>query len=180
MGFTFGGVHCSTFGMKSKTKTLLLPGTRDREEEVPGKDGVWYFGSDYEKRPVEEECILRGTSRADFLQKCLQVGAWLDIKKGERILVLDEMPDKYCMARYSGAVPLDQLVRAGKFTLPFVLSDPYFYPLNDDVQTETITVNNQTISVIKSDNSVEEYPKIRIVNNGTEPISNITIGRTNE
>lgn len=177
MGFTFDGIHCSYYGMKSKTITLLLPETRDREEEVSGKDGVWYFGSDYKKRPVEEECILKGSSRADFLQKCSQVAAWLDIKKGERVLVLDETPDKYCMARYSGRVPLDQLVMAGKFTLPFVLSDPYFYPINEAVQTATITANNQTVTVVKDVNSVEEYPKIKITNNGST-VTNITLTRT--
>lgn len=177
MGFTFGGIHCSTFGIKSKTKTSMLPETNDREASVPGKDGVWYFGTDYGKRPVEQECILKGTNRADFLTKVHSISAWLDPKKGEKKLILDEEPDKYCMARVSGSIPLEQLVMAGKFTLPFVLSDPYFYLINEVAQTATITVNNQTVTVVKDVNSVEEYPKIKITNNGSA-VANITLTRT--
>lgn len=178
-GFTFDGVHSSTYGIKAKAIPSLAPSTRDREESVPGRDGVWYFGSEFDKRPLEIECTVKGTSRTDFLAKCEQIAAWLNPKKGERKLILDEKPDKYCMARYSGSIPLEQLVVAGKFTVPFMSSDPYFYSNLAEAVSWSATANNQTQNIQMEARNPEEYPIIRIVNSGTAPVSNITITRVN-
>jgi phage-related protein len=58
---------------------------------------------------------------------------WLDPTKGLKQLVLDEVPDRYFMARLSEAVDCERLLRsAGTFTLKFICPDPHAYALEDE------------------------------------------------
>jgi predicted phage tail component-like protein len=176
-GFTFDGIHSSVYGIKAKIIRNLAPSTRDKEDDVPGRDGTWYFGTDLGKGQLEVECVAKGTSRAEFLSKVRQIAAWINPKKGERKLISDDEPDKWCMARYSGSIPLDQLVKAGKFTLPFAYSDPYDYLDGEQPFTATVTQSIQVIKIEKESLSVDEYPKITITNNGQTAVTNPTISR---
>jgi phage-related protein len=49
---------------------------------------------------------------------------------------LDDVPDRYFMARLSDAVDCERLIRsAGRFDLNFVCPDPHAYALTDEVYT---------------------------------------------
>ena len=55
IGFTFNGVHSDTLGIKrtsegSRFNENLLPTIQDKTVQVPGGDGMYYFGSYYTQR----------------------------------------------------------------------------------------------------------------------------------
>jgi phage-related protein len=55
IGFTFNGVHSSDLGIVrvsngSRFDENLLPTIKDKTVEVSGRDGAYYFGSQYTQR----------------------------------------------------------------------------------------------------------------------------------
>jgi phage-related protein len=55
IGFTYNNVHSSDLGIVrvnngSRFEENLLPTIKDKTVEVPGRDGVYYFGSQYTQR----------------------------------------------------------------------------------------------------------------------------------
>ena len=62
-----------------------------------------------------------------------RVAAWLDPTAGTKQLILDDVPDRYFMARLSDTVDCERLLRAaGAFSLRFLCPDPFAYALDDE------------------------------------------------
>ena len=87
-----------------------------------------------------------------------QVAAWLDPTAGTKQLVLDDVPDRYFMARLSDTVDCERLLRAaGSFTLRFLCPDPYGYALDDETFTLSQTGEHEVEREIGNTDSEPVY-----------------------
>lgn len=102
IGFSFGGVHSSTLGIKrtsdgSRFNENLLPTIQDKTVQVPGGDGTYYFGSYYTQRQLNISFAFDSLSEVQF-RKLKQ---WLGDKKIKE-LIFDEAPYKVYNAKITG------------------------------------------------------------------------------
>ena len=135
MGFNFNGTASKNMKIKARlTSWQASPALRNFYETVPGKAGVADFGCDSGERMITLTCYIYPQKDFAALVSVLDAMAqWLDPTKGLKQLVLDEVPDRYFMARLSEAVDCERLLRsAGSFTLKFICPDPHAYALEDE------------------------------------------------
>lgn len=135
MGFNFNGTASKNMKIKARlTSWQASPALRNFYETVPGKAGVADFGCDSGERIITLTCYIYPQKGFAALVSVLDAMAqWLDPTKGLKQLVLDEVPDRYFMARLSEAVDCERLLRsAGTFTLKFICPDPHAYALEDE------------------------------------------------
>ena len=135
MGFNFNGTASKNMKIKARlTSWQASPALRNFYETVPGKAGVADFGCDSGERIITLTCYIYPQKDFAALVSVLDdMAQWLDPTKGLKQLVLDEVPDRYFMARLSEAVDCERLLRsAGTFTLKFICPDPHAYALQDE------------------------------------------------
>mgnify|MGYP001544081616 FL=1 len=135
MGFQFNGITSKIMKIKARlTSWQASPALRNFYETVPGKAGVADFGCDSGERIITLTCYVYPQKDFAALVSVLDaMSQWLDPTAGLKQLVLDEVPDRYFLARLSEAVDCERLLRsAGTFTLKFICPDPHGYALEDE------------------------------------------------
>ena len=109
-GFTFGDWHSSSpevgdivFRVSGgdRYEEQLQPEVKDRTAEVPGRDGEYYFGSDYGPRTIDIEIAFDHLKEEQF-RRLRQVFGTKRIKE----LIFDERPYKKYMAKIESPVEL--------------------------------------------------------------------------
>ena len=138
MGFQYNGITSQSMSIKAHlTGWQMVPSLRSNTETVPGKAGLADFGADSGERYIDVACnVYPQKTFADMVAVLDQVAAWLDPTAGTKQLVLDDVPDRYFMARLSDTVDCERLLRAaGSFTPRFLCPDPYGYALDDETFT---------------------------------------------
>lgn len=117
-GFTFGGRHCSEFGVTMRSKDRpILPELRHNDMEIPGRDGVLDLGHNtYAVRIIEIACFVTSENLPSFRQRLREIAKWLSTKS---LLSFDDEPDKTYYGRIYSAVSLEQILANGSFTLIF-------------------------------------------------------------
>jgi predicted phage tail component-like protein len=136
MGFIYNGISSQSMKIRARlTKWQVSPALRNSFETVPGKAGIADFGCDISERNIIISCnVLPQRSFAELVSVLDNVAEWLNPENGLKQLVLDDLPDRYFMARLSEEVNCERLLRtAGSFELRFVCPDPYAYALEDEV-----------------------------------------------
>ena len=177
-GFTLGGKTASALGLEllQGTQRRILPDTRDIVLTIPGRPGAYDFGGEFEARLFELECLLHGATTSEQLQARIRnLAAHLIGKDGRPRtleLIFDDEPDKYYNVRFTGSLPIEQIVSVGQFVLPLVAYDPYEYALEDTTKHVVITDSPTNIVVDRAGNAgnAPVRPKIRLVNRGTTVI----------
>lgn len=177
-GFTFDGIHCSTFGvgMKSK-KRPFLPATVDRLETIPSRPGAYDFGAELGPRYFELECGVLESSIPALRDKLRLIAQWLNPLKGAKPLVFDDEPDKTYYARYSGQIGLDQLARSARFTIPFICADPFAYGV-EVFTNKDMAVGNSTM-LITNDGTYAAPIEITIVGRSNTVNPTVILGTKN-
>lgn len=179
--FTLGGVTDTTLGLQLRKayQDPVLPATRDRTVEVPGRHGEWDFGADLGSREMVLECALTGATTQAALAVLVRAlsAVLLDVDGNPQdcALVFDKEPAKTYTVRYSGSLPLERLAGAtlGMLSLPLVARDPYAYgPLAEVLAT--ITANGQEVTVTNS-GAYRTPPVITIRNTGGTSVTGITL-----
>lgn len=99
IGFTFGGVHSSELGLMrvsngSRYEQDLLPPLQDKTAQVNGRDGVVYFNSQYNTRPIKVPVAFDNMTEESFnrLKRLLQ-------DKKPKYLWFDETPYKQWLVK---------------------------------------------------------------------------------
>ena len=138
-------------------RSQASPALRNFYETVPGKAGVADFGCDSAERTVKVECSVFPQKNFPALVAVLDgMAEWLDPTKGQGQLILDDVPDRYFMARLSEAVDCERLLRsAGQFTLSFICPDPYAYALTDETY---IFSEAGTHMAVRHTGNTDSYP----------------------
>ena len=106
LGFTFGGVHSSDLGITrvsggDRYEEKLQPEITDRTTEVPGLDGVYYFGSDHKERTFDISIGFDSLTEMQFRQ----LRTFFSTKE-IKDLIFDERPYKKYMAKLESPVEL--------------------------------------------------------------------------
>lgn len=106
LGFTFGGVHSSDLGITrvsggDRYEEKLQPEITDRTTEVPGLDGVYYFGSDHKERTFDISIGFDSLTEMQFRQ----LRTFFSTKE-IKDLIFDELPYKKYKAKLQGPVEL--------------------------------------------------------------------------
>ena len=142
MGFIFNGI--ASQGMKIRARLTAWqasPTLRNSYVSIPGKAGVVDFGCDSAERVILVRCgVMPQKSFAALVEILDNMAQWLDPTDGLQELVLEDVPDRYFMARLSESVDCERLLRtAGAFDLKFVSPDPHAYALTDETFTISTT-----------------------------------------
>ena len=134
IGFSFNGRHSSEFNVYlvsngSRYQDVLVPSPTDYTEQVPGRAGELYFGSDIESRQFSISIAYDDLSE----RQVRQLRQWLTPKAtGE--LIFDERPYKAYSAKISGSPTLDFIcfdktdgsrVYKGEGSIEFICYYPY-------------------------------------------------------
>lgn len=123
-GFSFRGVHSSTFGIYTKDQgKILLPPRREGKLTIPGRSGYYDdVGAVYDERVESVLCSFVRPEGKTVPQVCREVAYWLS---GSGRLIFDNEPDKYYIARITGAPPMAQHLKYGEFTLTWSYNPPF-------------------------------------------------------
>jgi predicted phage tail component-like protein len=138
------------------TNWQVSPSLRNSYVTVPGKPGVADFGCDSAERHIAVKCgVMPGRDFAGLVSTLDGVAEWLDPSRGLGELILDDVPDRYFMARLSEAVDCERLIRsAGQFDLNFVCPDPHAYAVTDETYTFT-AAGTHTVTRLKGSSASE-------------------------
>jgi phage-related protein len=179
-GFTLGGIAASAYGVTLRygPGQPMLPATRDRTVEIPGRAGVYWFDSDVGQRTFSLPCDFRDCADAAALDTLIKAfaRALVDVNGKPRALslVFDDSPTITYTVRYSGEIPFDrQWVGCSEFTLSLVADEPYGREV-EEVTSGTITTSPGVLSVTGTC-TVASPAKICITNNGGSAIDGFTI-----
>lgn len=169
-GFTYDGTHSDSFKLLMTGKRVpILPPFKEHFEAIPGKDGVWDFGVEYDARPIEIDVDLLADSVAELKTLLRQIGAYFNPRKGARPLIFDDEPGMVYYARLTGQLPLEQIGQYGKFTLQLICPDPFVYSITGESISGTGTV------YLPHNGSYYAYPTFTITHGGGS--GNITVTR---
>lgn len=179
MGFTFNGITSKSMKIRARlTSWQASPALRNFYETVPGKAGVADFGCDSAERTVKVECSIFPQKNFPALVAVLDgMAEWLDPTKGQGQLILDDVPDRYFMARLSEAVDCERLLRsAGQFTLSFICPDPYAYALTDETYIFSETGTHMAVRHTGNTDSYPVYVLKGVIPSGTSSYISIVTG----
>jgi len=182
MGFIYNGISSQSMKIRARlTGWQVYPALRNFFETVPGKAGVADFGCDISERTITISCgVLPQRSFAGLVSVLDNAAEWLNPAKGLRQLILDDVPDRYFMARLSEAVDCERLLStAGSFELRFVCPDPYAYALEDEIfvisgtgthEIERLTGNaeSEPVYFLKGVIAASSSSYISLITNGEE------------
>lgn len=162
MGFSYNDVTSKEMGIKARLTSWQVSGRlRNFTTTVPGKYGVADFGADLDYREIAVNCSIFPRHTFTALVEALDgIAAWLDPTQGLHQLILDDVPDRYFMARLNDAVDCERLIRsAGRFDLRFFCPDPFGYAIADESYTITAA---GTHTVTRKTGNAESLPVYRI------------------
>lgn len=134
IGFTFNGVHSSELGIKrtsegSRFNESLLPTTQDKTVQVPGGDGMYYFGSYYTQRQFNISYAFDSLTE----QQLSRIKAVFGDKKPHR-LIFDEAPYKVYLAKVTGSASIKHIpfaegttnrIYKGEGSIQFTAYEPF-------------------------------------------------------
>ena len=101
-GFTFNGIHSSELGLTrvsdgNRYNENLLPTIQDKTVQIPGRDGMYFFGSFYTQRTFNISVAFDNMTEEQFV-KIKQVFG----DKKIHDLIFDEMPYKIYRVKSTG------------------------------------------------------------------------------
>ena len=135
LGFTFNGKHSSELGIVrtsdgSRFNENLLPTIQDKTVQVPGGDGMYYFGSYYTQRQFSIPFAFDSLTDSQVRELRTHFG-----DKQIHDLVFDETPYKTYRAKVTGTAQIkyvafdeegkEECIYKGEGTIQFTCYDPY-------------------------------------------------------
>jgi predicted phage tail component-like protein len=162
MGFTFNSTTSQQMGVKARlVNWVASPALRNSFVQIPGKAGVADFGSDSAERVFTVKCNIYPQQSFTALAARLDaVAGWLDPANGLQRLVLDDVPDRFFMARLQDVLDCERLIRsAGAFELKFVCPNPHGYAITDEQFTIT---NTGSRAVTRAKGNTTSEPEYRL------------------
>lgn len=118
-GLTFKGLHCyDDFGLYMRSEDrALLPALRKKEIIIPGRHGVYDFDDNtYDKRIISVKFMHVEQGLTALRLKARKIAAWLS---GKGLLIFDDEPDKYYIAKVYSNVSITDIATSAEFTIQF-------------------------------------------------------------
>ena len=161
IGFSFGGVHSSELGIirtsdGSRYNENLLPTIQDKTVQIPGGDGMYYFGSHYTQKQINISIAYD-----NLTEKQLNLIKKTFSSKTLKRLVFDEHSDRYYIAKCTGTPTLKYIcfdennsqgrIYKGEGTLNFICYDPFAYSEKKVLNLNIINNNLQCLVLNEGD-----------------------------
>lgn len=170
------GVSFSSLGIGIKRRDIpVLPDTRDYTVQIAGRDGEVDFGSEYQSRIVNHECVLMANDPTmDYQAKARELARVFDARRGERSITYSDLPGKRYRMRYAGTLPLEKIIFDGMFSLPMKMYDPFPESAIESI-TEFVIDNEPHTVVIQSDGDLNASPIFVLKNTGSQAVNSFTL-----
>lgn len=169
MSFDFGKYNSlEDMGIICEAYDTLFPPKRSRKIQIPGKNGMYDFGSEtYDERTIVCQCkLIESISKAQLREVAYKLS-------GKKNLVFWDEPDKHYVAELFDPTEIQNI--ADRLWLEFELTftcEPFAY---SDPRTVPLTSGNFSPDY----QGTEEAPCILVLRNETSsPIVNPTINFT--
>lgn len=134
LGFTFNGIHSSTFGITrtsdgSRFNQNLLPTIQDKTASIPGRPGAVSQSSNYGTKVFNVPIAYDEVTE----QQLQEFSVWLGDKKVHE-LVFDELPYKHWRAKVTGTASMKWIpfaegeverIYKGEGTIQFTCYEPF-------------------------------------------------------
>lgn len=189
IGFTIDGIHSSRLGIirvseSSRFTENLLPAFSDKTVQIPGGDGVYYFGREYSTRSFSISIAYD-----NLKEKQIRQIRRLFYTKTTHSLIFDEYPYKMYNVVVQSPPQLKFLcfddengerVYKGEGTISFVSHVPYAITKNKYLEDYTGTIDDSLPQAVqgwyKTESNLDEW----IASSGILPRTNtITTGNSN-
>lgn len=172
-GFTFKGVHSSTFGVyETPESRVLLPQKRRSLIDIPGRSESFIQEDGGYNSRVESIFCSYAPRKGESLQRQVRlIAGWLS---GVGELTFDYEPEMHYNAFLSSAPPTTKqmAMQYATFELEFTINHPFAY---ETAQQESFTVNSGETISITTDGTVSTPIRLIIKNTGSETIRNIVL-----
>ena len=173
-GFTFKGVHSSTFGVyETPESRVLLPQKRRALIEIPGRsESFVQEDGGYNSRIESISCSYIPRAGENLQRQVRLIAGWLS---GIGELTFDYEPEMHYNAFLSSAPPAvkQMAMQYATFELEFTINHPFAYETAQQLHFEEVT-SGQSISLI-TDGTISTPVRIIIKNTGDAPIQNLII-----
>lgn len=139
-GFSLDSINCSVHNiyMMSK-KTSLVPLSTNTFMKIPRRDGSYFSAGELNDIKITISCAVLDMDASAVRE----IAAWL-YSKDQQILIFDEEPDKYYIAKIDGDIDLDPVAGVAEFSIVF-RCEPFAYGVTPKVANfvaDTVTVTN--------------------------------------
>jgi len=183
-------IHAVTLGTMTDTqlgielikdsRIMIAPRTKDRLEEIPGRDGQWDYGADYRVREFRLRFAFVDCTTETEVQTAMRLLAghlidpYGEPKEFELSFVSE--PSVYYTVRQSQAIT----IKRGKpfqweFELRLLATDPFGHGA-ETVTSGSLTTSPDTLEVTNAGNA-PSAPVIVLQNNGAATIHGFTLAR---
>lgn len=172
-GFTFKGVHSSTYGVfETPGDRVLSPRKRRNLIEIPGRNTAFVQeDGGYDSRTESIICSYAAQPGVSLQRQVRMIAGWLN---GIGELTYDYEPEMHYNAFLSSAPPTVKHLQYSQFTLTFTINHPFAY---ETAISENFNVTDGSPLIIEAQGTIETPVRIIIKNAGTKTINNLTINR---
>ena len=162
------------------SRIMIAPRTRDRTEEIPGRDGEWDYGSDYRVREFRLRFAFVDCTNETEVQTAMRLlaGHLIDPYGKPKNFELSFVSESgvYYTVRQSQAIE----IKRGKpfqweFELRLLAMDPFGHGA-ETVTLGSLTTSPDTLAVTNSGNAPSS-PVIVLTNSGAATIHGFTLSR---
>lgn len=172
-GFTFKGIHSSTFGVyETPESQVLLPQKRRTLIEIPGRSEAFVQeDGGYNSRVESISCSYIPKEGESLQRQVRLIAGWLS---GIGELTFDYEPEMHYNAFLSSAPPTTKqmAMQYAEFTLEFTINHPFAYETAKQVKFE---VNSGESIVLETEGTISTPVRLIIKNTGDAPIKNLVI-----
>jgi len=170
-GFTFKGIHSSTYGVRETPGTRVLSPLKRRSLiEIPGRStAVVQEDGGYNSRVESISCSYVAQEGVSLQRQVRLIAGWLD---GIGELTYDYEPEMHYNAYLSSAPPTVKMLEAASFELEFTINHPFAY---ETAQHLIFNVQNGQPFILETDGTVKTPVRLVIRNTGTQTINNLII-----
>jgi len=170
-GFSFKGIHSSTFGIREVPgDRVLSPLKRRSLITIPGRSSaVIQEDGGYESRVESITCSYAALPGVSTQRQVRLIAGWLD---GVGELTYDYEPEMHYNAFLSSAPPTAKTLEYAAFQLEFTINHPFAY---ETAQQLVFDVSSGEEFYINTEGTVQTPVRLVIRNTGTSVIKNLVI-----
>lgn len=170
-GFTFKGIHSSTYGVReTPTSRVLSPLKRRNIIHIPGRSKAFIEeDGSYEPRVESILCSYALQDGVNIYEQVRSIAGWLD---GVGQLTFDYEPTLHYRAYLSSAPPNVTMLQFAQFQLEFTMIHPFAY---ETATQETHGLDELTSIVIETTGTVKTPVRLIITNNSDLTVTELKI-----
>lgn len=172
-GFTFKGIHSSTYGVyQTPESRVLLPQKRRTLIEIPGRSEAFIQeDGGYNSRIESISCSYIPKQGENLQRQVRLIAGWLS---GVGELTFDYEPEMHYNAFLSSAPPAvkQMAMQYAEFTLEFTINHPFAYETAKQLRFEK---NPGEPIILATEGTISTPVRLIIKNTGNQPIHNLVI-----